>query len=542
MNTIGIGGAQTFSGGLLNVNEAVHGWRIESKIPVDSGEAEIYIAQKDKEKVALKYYRDKKQPKAGLLDKIKGLNNPHIVTVFDYGMYKDRFYVVMEYAAGDSLATKRDAKEGGGYKYLPLKEEDVLRICGEIVEAFKACHDVGIIHRDIKPANIFLRDASTREALVGDFGISSIMEKAGENSVHKTETVALTTGYAAPEVYSGIITPKVDYYALGITLWELATGKNPFLLNDGKDRNEAHLIRDTLEGRLADDIVSKEPILNERMQHLIRGLLAIDPNLRWGYDEVKRHLRGEFVEIPKNPPKAWSFTIGGVKCISLEEIADVIEKDFASCRKEIFLHHYLDGFLQDKYPDIAEKIRKAIEEAATKKNDEIAHALIVWALKPDAPLVVPNGFKATNIDDVYRLTIHAPETMFQMYKDFNSRLYVYLRLIGAEDKIPAIQNVIEHNDLDEDGCLFAMYEIAVILHDYRIVPFKQAEYKDIEMFSLEQLANIPAELRDYILLLIKEKSCDDFIVPWIMALAERDKKRLSLDAISTWADVKKVLK
>ena len=531
-------GGRTFSGGLLDLQEVVSGWTILSKIPVVSGEADLYIAEKEGQKGVIKYYHNKLKPKTALLEKIKNLNNPYIVNVFEFGMYRERFYEIMEYAAGGSLDS-RDEK--GNYKYLPLPEEKVLKICGELNEAFKACHDLGIVHRDIKPANIYLRDSKTQEALIGDFGISSIMEEAGENTVHRTQTASRTTGYAAPEVLTGIISAKMDYYALGITLWELATGKNPFLLDNGKARNDAHLIRDTIEGRIVDDILTKEPILNEKMQHLIRGLLTIDPNNRWGYEEVKKHLNGEFVEIKKSISKAWKFSIGNVECSSLEEIAKVINDDFEACTKEIF-RGYLSGFLEDKYPEIAEKISNAVEKASAQNNNALAKPVILWALKPDFPLLLPNGFEATNVDDIYRLTVNAPETMYQMYRDFNSSLYVYLGLIGLGEKIPVIQNVIKNNPSTEDDCLFVLYEIAIILHDYRLIPFTQPEYKDIEMSTLEQLINIPKELRDIILMLIREKSCDGFVIPWIMALAERDNKKINLDRISDWNDLKNILR
>jgi serine/threonine protein kinase len=133
--------------------------------------------------------------------------------------------------------------------------------------------------------------------IVSDFGISSITDDL--EKLHKTQTASRTTSYAAPEVFSGIISPKMDYYALGISLWELLSGKDPFALENGKHRNDAHMIRSTIEGRIADGILSREPRLSKSMERLIRGLLVIDHEYRWGYDEVTRHLAGEEVRIYK---------------------------------------------------------------------------------------------------------------------------------------------------------------------------------------------------------------------------------------------------
>jgi serine/threonine protein kinase len=283
-----------FTGGLLQIHEQVAGWEVTGKLGTVSGEADIYLAEKDGQKGVIKYYRSVTKPKTEILEKLKGLNHPDIVRLYDFGLYNDRFYEIMEYAEGGALDTR---EADGSYRYLPLKEEEVKSVCKEVLKAFEKCHEMGIIHRDIKPANIYFRTLEIEEieggegekkktvykgddAVIADFGISSIMDEAEQ--LHKTRTGSRTTGYAAPEVLSGIISPKMDYYALGITLWELLTGKDPFTLDNGKRRNDAHLIRDTIEGRIADDILSKEPRVSAKMERIIRGLLIIDPERRWG--------------------------------------------------------------------------------------------------------------------------------------------------------------------------------------------------------------------------------------------------------------------
>ena len=149
---------------LLEKGAVVEGWHIEDKIPVESGEADVYIASKGSDKAVIKYYHVGRKPKEEILKRIEGINNTHVIKVFEHGKRKDiwdasgssyeidRWYEIMEYAAGGAIDSA---------KYLPIKEDEVLRICGELAEAFKACHDAGIIHRDIKPANIYLRDAES---------------------------------------------------------------------------------------------------------------------------------------------------------------------------------------------------------------------------------------------------------------------------------------------------------------------------------------------------------------------------------------------
>jgi serine/threonine protein kinase len=230
-----------FTGGLLQIHEQISGWEVKKKLATISGEADIYIADKNGKPGVIKYYRSVTKPKTEILERLKELHHPDIVDIYDFGIYNDRFYEIMEYAEGGALDTRND-DEKHSYRYLPLSEEEVAGICKEVVSSFKTCHEMGIIHRDIKPANIYFRHAEEivelgedgkerkrykgSDAVIADFGISSIMDEAEE--LHKTRTGSRTTGYAAPEVLSSLISPKMDYYALGITLWDLLTGKDPF--------------------------------------------------------------------------------------------------------------------------------------------------------------------------------------------------------------------------------------------------------------------------------------------------------------------------
>lgn len=99
-------------------------------------------------------------------------------------------------------------------------------------------------------------------------------------------------------------------------------------------------------------------------------------------------------------------------------------------------------------------------------DDDIAKSLICLALDPES-LVLPNGFEAKSLDDVRRLTLQAPETMYKMYWNFNSALYEFLELKGAGGKIPAVKNIIDtHKDTPEEECFPVLREIAGILNGH----------------------------------------------------------------------------
>jgi serine/threonine protein kinase len=493
-----------WTGGLLRVHEVVSHWEIIEKLSTQSGEADIYLAQKDGEKGVVKYYRSKMKPRTEILEKIRGLNHPDIVNLYEFGYYLERFYEVMEYAAGGALDSR---KKDGSYKYLPLSETQTVQVCREIINSYKTCHEKGIIHRDIKPANLYYRNPEGSDVVIGDFGISSIMEEMSK--LHKTQTASRTTGYAAPEVLSGMITPKMDYYALGITLWELLTGKDPFTMDDGKRRNDAHLIRDTIEGRIADDILSREPQLSASMQRLIRGLLIIDPEHRWGYDEVTRHLDGQEVPVYQQKKKSLSFKIGDQICSSLEQIGSALIENPESTQRQVF-RGMLGAYLEEDYPDIAKKITELAEESSANNDYYRGIMKIAYLLNPAVPFNLGNGFSASNIDEIVFYLENAPETMLPLLKLPDSKLYTYLEILGYTEQAEKIRKFPEdYSDIERIG------KAAVILKNHLIKPFKLARYADFELSDLEQIHHVPKDMQNHILNLVSVKSYEGNFLSWL---------------------------
>jgi len=251
-----------------------------------TGEAEVYLMERGKERFIFKLYYPNFKPKDTILQQLKGLHHEDIVDLLDYGYLGDRFFEIMEYAEGGSLTEKR---EDGTYKYLPIKDREQLKqIVRETVNALEYCHTKGIIHRDIKPENLFYKNANGTDILVGDFGISSALE---EGMSRRLTSQSLTVGYAAPELYGyggkAIIGKEVDYYAFGFTIIHFWLGNNPF------EGLGIHAISNlTTSGRV--DIPTDMP---EDLKTLVKGLITIDYHHRWGYKEVQKWLAGEHVPV-----------------------------------------------------------------------------------------------------------------------------------------------------------------------------------------------------------------------------------------------------
>jgi len=150
------------------------------------------------------------------------LDHPNIVTVHDIGDEDGRPYLVCQYIAGGDL--RQALREAGGR--LPL--ERALAIAGELCAALAHAHAAGIVHRDLKPANVWLTAGGA--AKLGDFGLASGLDRS---RLTIAGTVLGTAAYMAPEQALGQpADARSDLYALGCVLYEMVTGRPPFLGDD----------------------------------------------------------------------------------------------------------------------------------------------------------------------------------------------------------------------------------------------------------------------------------------------------------------------
>ncbi|MGE5461035.1 MAG: protein kinase domain-containing protein [Solirubrobacterales bacterium] len=147
------------------------------------------------------------------------LSNPNVVSVFDTGADDGVHFIVMEYVEGRTLA---DYLAGGG-RIMP---DRAMEIAESVASALSAAHGQGVIHRDIKPGNIMLTPAG--QVKVADFGIARMTTTA--ETVAQTAAVLGTASYLSPEQAQGLpVDGRSDIYSLGCVLYEMVTGRPPFL-------------------------------------------------------------------------------------------------------------------------------------------------------------------------------------------------------------------------------------------------------------------------------------------------------------------------
>jgi eukaryotic-like serine/threonine-protein kinase len=144
-----------------------------------------------------------------------GLQHPNVVGIFDRGVFRDTYFIAMEYVDGPSL---KDLVKGG------MGIQDAVDFTRQILNAARFAHRKGIVHRDLKPQNVLIDDEG--RARVADFGIA----RGGENSdITATGSVMGTAQYLSPEQAQGKeTTPRSDIYSIGVILYEALTGRVPF--------------------------------------------------------------------------------------------------------------------------------------------------------------------------------------------------------------------------------------------------------------------------------------------------------------------------
>jgi serine/threonine protein kinase/predicted ATPase len=209
------------------------------------------------------------------------LNHPNIVVVHDIGETPEgRHYIVQEFIAGVTLRAKITGD---------LAVAAILDIGRQVARALAAAHAAGIVHRDIKPENVMVR--SDGYAKVLDFGLARLPEvetaTATTHGAAETSPGILlgTMGYMSPEHARGAPAgAPADVFALGITLYEMAAGRRPFV---------APTMPAVLTAILLEEPVSLSrvnPSVPSALENLVHRMLAKDPDLRPTAADVEEEL------------------------------------------------------------------------------------------------------------------------------------------------------------------------------------------------------------------------------------------------------------
>src|SRR5580704_17129076 len=215
--------------------------------------------------VALKFLPEEAARNQGLLERFHGevriarqVSHPNVCRVYDIGQVEGMPFISMEYVDGEDLASLLT-------RIGRLPADKALETARKLCSGLAAAHDRGVIHRDLKPQNIMINKRG--EVVIMDFGLATIADQLSGAEVRNG-----TPAYMAPEQLRGAsVTARSDIYALGLVLYELFTGKQPY---------QAKTLQNLVEMQEAAQLTSMTSVaadIDPGVEKAIRRCLEPDP-------------------------------------------------------------------------------------------------------------------------------------------------------------------------------------------------------------------------------------------------------------------------
>lgn len=303
------------------------------------------------------------------------LSHPGIATIFDFDTQEGIDFLVMEHVPGGTLLDRGLAG--------PIAVDELVRIGAEIAEALADAHARGVLHRDLKPANVML--TASGQAKILDFGIARLL--TGSRTASALTQPGMAVGslpYMAPEQLLGEAEDvRTDLYGVGVTLYELATGRRPFL----KERAEAMMFE--ILNSAPPSARSLRADLPVPLDQLISDCLSKDPGRRpesaKALGAALRRLGDSSHSVTSAPPV--EEVIRALAVLPLENVSKDPEQEY-----------FADGMTEALISDLARiKALRVISrtsamkyKGAEKRLPEIARELNVDAILEGSALLLGN--------------------------------------------------------------------------------------------------------------------------------------------------------
>ncbi len=272
------------------IGEQVLNYRIISALG-EGGMGNVYVAQHTQlgRQVAIKALHANLVSNPLIRERFKNeaatmahLQHNSIVSLYDYLEATNGLFLIMEYVQGKPLDAYIQTVSG------PIPEDKVIDFFLQILDGFEYAHNQGVVHRDIKPSNLVITPKG--EVKILDFGIAKLLAGSSK-SLTQAGTRMGTVLYMSPEQVKGLdVDRRSDIYSLGITLFQMLTGRCPYNEETATEYEVYHQIVNTPLPRAK----TFYPTVSDRMQKIIDKATAKNLADRFqSCAEFKRALQGQ---------------------------------------------------------------------------------------------------------------------------------------------------------------------------------------------------------------------------------------------------------
>lgn len=412
------------------------GYTVRLPLSRQGKQADLYLAEKDGRKWALKLWHGGYQPPEELRLTLERINHPNILRIAESGLHRGYYYQVSEYYPDGTL------EDQGA---LPASE--IARvIVPSINEGLRELHRQGLIHCDIKPSNLFY-DRTQGRAVIGDCGVSKFANPDGP----LIGQIRGTPEYAPPvrgSFGNEAVSPAYDYGSFGLVLCRAVLGRSLFAGRSVEEIAESWRYGIQLPERI-----------EGRIGTLIRGLLLRDEDHRWGYREVKRWCEGEFISVhsarssaseskPRVIPLIFG-TFGGeiLSVSSLHQLANAVKQHWDQARnivRKLELADFVYQFDRDN------DLRQQVIALRNDRDTDAAVYKLLNTIEDDWQSIFYCGVDYGSLGNLVDRLSGSPADPLAL-KFLNSGLLIlYLRKNGApQDQVARLEQLVNSHRPDD---------------------------------------------------------------------------------------------
>ena len=466
---------------LSNIAEGVllcDKYKVESKLDINTGEADLYVCDYNGEKFIAKIYRRKFAVKPEVTNILKQIDSPYIAKLYETGTLNGMPFEILPYYKNGSI-------QGRKFTYEELKNN----IIPCINAGLKALHDKEIIHKDLKPSNIMLCDNGKDVAII-DFGISSVRE-AG-NTVVMTRT-GMTPEYSAPETFRNLFLAESDYYSFGVTVFELFCGYTPY----------AHMSQEEIEQYTSVQRIPVPKDMSTELADFINALTYYDitnrknkdnPNRRWTYEEVRNWCTGKKQTIPgegigngRVDMKPYNFK--GKDFTDTHSLVVELATYWNDGKKELFRGYLAPHFANSSNQKCARVCDDAEEEARKgTKSDDLIFWSTIYRLAPELKTFYWKGKSFESLPALGRSMLEKLWKNDKSDYDFYESIlgeklltqYVELRVSGNQELKNAAKNIEAMQAVDgKSNAEKTFYMMAYMLSGQKIFNFEGKQFRTV---------------------------------------------------------------